>query len=158
LKNITRVLAGIFAVCCLSGCDGQQQAFIENKAGEAASAVKDAAQKTATDTLRDTTDNALKTLTKTAANTRQGGVALRVKTALALSSRLEGSRIDVELQGNSIVLKGEALTVEQKSVAGTLAKNIADAKFRIDNQLKVTRPASPSSTPTISSTALPKGY
>ena len=121
----------------LGGCEQKQQASLEKQVEQAADVVQKAAEKTAVQALQDTTSTATKTWSQGAQNLRQGGVALRVKSALALSSRLEGAGIDADLQGNSIVLSGEVLTYQQKTVAQSLAQNIVDPKFKIVNRLKV---------------------
>ena len=138
----------------IAGCNQSQQSALEKQAEQAAEAVQKAAEKTATQAVRDTSATATKTWTQSAKNLGQGGVALRVKSALALSTRLDGARIDVELQENKIVLSGEVLTPKQKIVAQNLAQNIVDPKFRIINRLKVVGPETSTSARTIKA----KGY
>ena len=121
----------------LAGCDQQQQAVLEKHAEEAVDVVQNAAGKTATEALEKTSKTATKTLEQSAKDLAQGGVALRVKSALALSSRLDGATIDVDLQGNTIILRGEVLTPKQKAIARSLAENILDPKFQVVNRLKV---------------------
>ena len=135
-----------FAFCILSGCTQQQQTALEKQVEQGAGAVKTAAEKTAAQALRDTTASAAKTWANTTKNATQGGAALRVKSALALSTRLDGASIDVDLQGNRLILSGEAITVTQKSVAESIAKNTVDPKFRVVNRLKVAGPKTASKT------------
>lgn len=120
----------ILSLSLLSGCDQKQrtqwQSSLERQAQSAAQSVQDVATKTAEQTLQET---------MTA--TRSGGATLRVKTALAVSSRLDGARIDVELQGQKIVLRGDVPMASQKVIAQNIAKNTLDPKFKIVNRLAV---------------------
>lgn len=130
------------AVCLLilAGCSTQQQTALEKQAEQAVGTVKTAAEKSAGQVLRDTSASAAKTWANTAKNASQGGVGLRVKSALALSSRLNGASIDIDVQGNNLILIGSVLNSTQKSVAENLVTNIADPKFRIVNRLKIAGP------------------
>lgn len=126
-----------FSFCILSGCSTQQQTALEKQAEQAVETVKTVTEKNAAQAIRDTSASAAKTWANTTKNAGQGGVGLRVKSALALSSRLDGASVDVDVQGSRLILTGEVLTSTQKNVAENLVENIADPKFRIVNRLKI---------------------
>lgn len=122
-------LCALCAFSSLAGCSQMQQAALEKQAGNTAEAVQKAAEKTAAQTWNETVVAA-----------RTGGATLRVKTALTVSSRLDGARIDVELQGtNAVVLRGVVLTPKQKSIAHSIAINTLDPKFKVVNKLTVVK-------------------
>jgi hypothetical protein len=115
------------AVCLLlSGCDQKQQARLEKQVEGVANSV----QKTTATTVE-------RTLHETVAASQTGGATLRVKTALTVSSRLEGAQIDVELKGQKIILRGNVQTARQKTIAHSIAQNTLDPKFKIINRLIV---------------------
>ena len=132
-----RILPPAIGFLLLAGCSTQQQAAVEKQAEKAVETVKTTAGKNAAQAFRDTSESAAKTWANTAKNAGQGGVGLRVKSAIALSSRLDGASIDVDVQGNRLILIGEVLTPTQKTVAESLVKSVADPKFRVVNRLKV---------------------
>ncbi|HEY0075413.1 MAG TPA: BON domain-containing protein [Abditibacteriaceae bacterium] len=109
-----------------SGCDQKQQTQIEKQVEGVANSV----QKTTATTVE-------RTLQETVVASQSGGATLRVKTALTVSSRLEGAQIDVELQGQKIILRGNVQTARQKQIAHSIAQNTLDPKFKIINRLIV---------------------
>ena len=116
-----------FTFCImLSGCDQKQQAELEKHVDNVATSV----QRTTTATLE-------KTLEETAQAAKTGGATWRVKTALSVSSRLEGAHIDVELQGQKIILRGDVQNAQQKTIAHSIAQNTILPKFKIVNRLVV---------------------
>ncbi len=129
--------------CILTGCSTQQQTALEKQAEQAVETVRTVTEKNAAQAIRDTSESAAKTWAKTTKNAGQGGVGLRVKSALALSSRLDGANVDIDVQGSNLILIGEVQNSTQKVVAESLVRNIADPKFRIVNRLKLAgqRPA-----------------
>ncbi len=110
----------------LSGCDQKQQAQLEKQVDDVATSV----QKTTTSTVENTLQQAFQA-------SQTGGATLRVKTALSVSSRLEGARIDVELQGQKIILRGDVENAAQKTIAHSIAQNTLDPKFKVVNRLVV---------------------
>lgn len=114
-----------FAFCIgLSGCQPPQQAQLEKQVEGVASAV----QKTTAATIE-------RTLQETLVASQTGGATLRVKTALGVSSRLDGAQINVELQGQKIILSGRVQSAAQKRIAQSIAQNTLDPKFKVVNRL-----------------------
>ncbi len=110
----------------LSGCGQQTQGSLEKYAENAVTSV----QKTTTATVEQTLQEAFQA-------SQTGGATLRVKTALSVSSRLEGAQIDVELKGQNIILRGEVKNAKQKAIAQSIAVNTLDPKFKVVNRLAV---------------------
>lgn len=129
MKATCRVIFCIlnFAFCILlGGCDQKQKVQIEKQVESVAHSV----QKTTATTVE-------RTLQETVVASQTGGATLRVKTALAVSSRLDGAQIDVELQGQKIILRGHVQTAGQKRIAHSIAQNTLDPKFKVVNRLIV---------------------
>ena len=110
----------------MSGCGQPPQAVLESYAENAVTSV----QKTTTATVEKTLQDAFQA-------SQTGGATLRVKTALSVSSRLEGAQIDVELQGQKIILRGEVQNAKQKAIAQSIAVNTLDPKFKVVNRLNL---------------------
>lgn len=116
-----------FAFCLLlSGCDQKQQAQLEKQVEGTAASVQ-----------KNTAIAVEKTLVDAFEASQTGGATLRVKTALSVSSRLEGAQIDVELQGQKMILRGTVQSAGQKTIAGSIAQNTLDPKFKVVNRLVV---------------------
>jgi osmotically-inducible protein OsmY len=124
----SRLVVASLVLVSVAGCNQTPQAVLEQHAANTAEAVQKAAEKTA-----------MQTWDETVVAARTGGATLRVKTALTVSSRMEGARIDVELQGNKIVLRGVVLTQKQKAIAQSIAVNTLDPKFKVVNKLTVVK-------------------
>lgn len=113
-------------IIALSGCDQKQQAQLGKQVNSVATNV----QKTTADTVENTLQEAFQA-------SQTGGATLRVKTALSVSSRLEGAQIDVDLQGRKIILRGTVINAAQKTIAHSIAQNTLDPKFKVVNRLVV---------------------
>ena len=126
-KHFVRVTFCLFnfAFCiCIAGCDQKQQVQLEKQVEGVASSVQ-----------KSTALAIDRTLQETMSVSQSGAAAWRVKTALSVSSRLEGAQIDVELQGQKIILHGSVQTVGQKKIAQSIAQNTLDPKFTVVNRL-----------------------
>src|SRR5688500_1421237 len=126
IRNLSRGLCLLLPAACLllSGCDQQQQ--LEKQVEGVATSVQEATALTVERTLQETL-----------VASQTGGATLRVKTALTVSSRLDGAQIDVELQGQKIILSGSVQTAKQKAIAHSIAQNTLDPKFKVVNRLTV---------------------
>lgn len=120
------VLCLLLPASCLlfAGCDQQQQSQLEKQADGVATSV----QKTTAVAVQ----NALQETLQAA---QTGGATWRVKTALSVSSRLEGAQIDVALQGQKIILRGRVNSPTQKTIAQSIAQNTLDPKFQVVDRL-----------------------
>ena len=112
------------ALLLFSGCQPLQQAQLEKQVEGVANSV----QKTTAAAVE-------RTLQETLIASQTGGATLRVKTALGVSSRLHGAQINVELQGQKIILSGRVQNGEQKRIALDIARNTLDPKFQVVNRL-----------------------
>jgi hypothetical protein len=122
----SRLISIALVIVFACGCDQKQQSHLEKRVEGVANSV----QKTTATTVE-------RTLQETVVASQSGGATLRVKTALTVSSRLEGAQIDVELQGQKIILRGNVQTARQKTIAHSIAQNTVDPKFKIINRLVV---------------------
>jgi len=140
-------LAALLGLAWVAGCDETRQAA--DRTVHASDRAEDGAERTADRTggrstqaaerLERTLENAGSAI---AADTREGLMALQVKSALMTTPKqLEWNNIDVDTDKGIVHLRGTVPSAEQKKVADNIARQVAGKEFKVTSHLQVSKGA-----------------
>jgi hyperosmotically inducible periplasmic protein len=111
-----------------AGCSSQQKVEASNAAQKAKTDIEQATAKA----KHDLTD---------------GGITLKVKTAMSQSDKLNTSDINVDTKDKVLTIKGSVASEEQRERAERIANDIVGTDVTVVNQLQVRPPAPSNSAP-----------
>ena len=106
---------------------------IREQAGPALEQAKEQARPT----LKRAQEQGRQIAKRTERNVKAGGLTLRVKTAMAASTQLDVSGIDVDTKDQTVILKGTVPDERQKALAEEITKNTAGTRVTVSNLLQV---------------------
>lgn len=125
-KQVLTLLAAAAMVALIAGCKIEADPEAQQK-------IQENAQKT----WESTKQSLDKTGKQIKQSTAQASETFRIKSALGTSDRVDTSNLSVETMGQTIYLKGSVPTQEQKDIAETMAKAIANKGYTVEDDLKV---------------------
>jgi hyperosmotically inducible protein len=127
--SILFLAAALLATAGLTGCTSEEQIHAQETARNA--------QAQAERTVRRVTRRAERAVEQAPEKARDVLLVAKVKSALALSKRLEGAQIDVGVEDGVVTLRGTVRDRGQREAAREIAADVPGIR-RVTSKLKIT--------------------
>ncbi len=127
--SIRPFLAALVLLAALTGCTENTQQEVSDTATTVASEVRDSAE-SAAESVGEAAESAGEAI-------RETGVAAEVKTALMASDQVETSHLNVDVDGETVFLRGTVPAEEQVALAEQIAIETVSEGTAVTNELTV---------------------
>lgn len=131
--SIRPFLAALALLAVLTGCTEKTQQEVSDTATTVAGEVRDSAE-SAAESVGEAAESAGEAIQETGV---AAGVAAEVKTALMVSEQVETSQLNVDVEGETVFLRGTVPAEEQVALAEQIAADTVAEGTTVTNELTV---------------------